>query len=722
MNPLFKAFWIAKGVGWDNVPRRVYQSVVQKSGILRRRLESSRFEESQCPLSTMSHEERFEAWNHRITRFLSVPPREELAAFVASQRGPGVLPGGIKAASGETPGPREEDSLRDWELWDEQVIGANRRALAGYYPMFSHWESLLGWPPNFQRDTTNDITWPVGPHWTESTRSGPPYNDLKLVWEPSRLSLIYSLARAYRYDGNEEWAEAYWDLVEAWIEQNPVQCSVAWGCGQEVAMRWMAILFGAVCCFDSKATTSERLAKVDLLAWQTAERIEANINYAISQENNHALSEAAGLLTVGLLYPELQNSSRWAATGLRVLEKELLRQIYSDGSYVQHSMSYHRVMLDVVLWSQGLLKEQGRSLNERVMARVQESIRWLNEFVDSENGRVPNLGSNDGANVLPLSCSDYLDYRPVLTTAAQMFGVTVQEFGDGAWVEKSLWFGFPQKRADASNEERSVKHDQRATHWQAPIGGYSILRGERSYAMVRAGRYRDRPCQCDMLHVDIWHDHRNILRDTGSFRYYHEDPSVKGYFYSVEAHNTVQVNAQEQMVKGPNFLWFHWPTATSQFRSPNELECCAQFRTATPYAHYRTVHRIDDSYEIVDKVLKGNAAVGEVFRVARWHLSPELAWEIADSAEGLIYGVAGDVAVYTISLSSDGPISVSLQQGWESLYYGERHHVPVLTVQWMGSELSTLFRPDCSEERSGVSGRIGGKGGTRSVPPSQPVA
>ena len=39
-----------------------------------------------------------------------------------------------------------------------------------------------------------------------------------------------------------------------------------------------------------------------------AERIEKNIDYAYSQKNNHGMSEAIGLLTIGLLFPELQQS------------------------------------------------------------------------------------------------------------------------------------------------------------------------------------------------------------------------------------------------------------------------------------------------------------------------------------------------------------------------------------------------------------------------------
>ena len=37
--------------------------------------------------------------------------------------------------------------------------------------------------------------------------------------------------------------------------------------------------------------------------------------------------------------------------GRRVMLAEMQRQVYDDGSYVQHSVNYHRVMLDDCLWA-----------------------------------------------------------------------------------------------------------------------------------------------------------------------------------------------------------------------------------------------------------------------------------------------------------------------------------------------------------------------------------
>ena len=95
--------------------------------------------------------------------------------------------------------------------------------------------------------------------------------------------------------------------------------------------------------------TQSRLALLCRFAWATGYRIFHHIGYAVSQNNNHAFSEAVGLMVIARLFPELRDSPRWHRLGRQVLLEESRRQIYSDGSYVQHSMNYERVMLQMTV-------------------------------------------------------------------------------------------------------------------------------------------------------------------------------------------------------------------------------------------------------------------------------------------------------------------------------------------------------------------------------------
>ena len=62
-----------------------------------------------------------------------------------------------------------------------------------------------------------------------------------------------------------------------------------------------------------------------------------------------------------------------------------------------------------------------------------------------------------------------------------------------------------------------------------------------SFMMIRCGKHMNRPSQADNLHVDIWYDGVNILRDAGSYRY-NVDQKLTNFFTGTISHNTLMVN------------------------------------------------------------------------------------------------------------------------------------------------------------------------------------
>ncbi len=645
MNPLARAYWTAKGVGFDNVPRRLLQAWRARSGWLRKRLDPQHYSDPAYRRACgIAPDAQPDLWRERVGKFFVVPSAEQLK------------------------------SVTDETLWDEHVLKTCRRALAGEYPFFSRWTGRLGWPPNFNRDPVHDIDWPVGEHWLGTARSGPPRHDIKLVWEPSRLTLAYHLARAYRHSGDGRWAQALWEMFDAWVEQNPPQLTAAWGCGQETAFRLMAMLTGAFATLDSAHATAERLDALGRFAWQAALRIEVNLNYAISQENNHGLSEALGLWTVGLLFDEFAESPRWRDRGAKVIANECKRQIYKDGSFVQHSLSYHRVMLDDLMWAIRLGQINGHELPAVVMERFRLAAGWLSQLVDPVSGRVPNYGSNDGANVLPLSCSDYLDYRPTLQ-AAHLVAHGTRCWAPGPWDEKALWL-CGEGAGDATTPIA------RKPSWSAPDGGYHVLRGGSSWVMTRCCAYTDRPHQSDMLHVDLWHRGENVLRDAGSFMYYHEDPHLAHYFHSTAAHNTAVVDGRDHMTKGPRFLWFRWPRGHGGFGSDARFTGRVVLPSVSGARLERTIERHGDAYVITDTINGGDPAVRWRLLPTHWRASGDQTWQ----AE-----VAGEP--WAIRIAPAEGLACELTEGWESLYYGEKTPCPVLHVTGATGTIQTLVGP-----------------------------
>ena len=59
------------------------------------------------------------------------------------------------------------------------------------------------------------------------------------------------------------------------------------------------------------------------------------------------------------------------------------------------------------------------------------------------------------------------------------------------------------------------------------------------------------------MHLDIWIDGINILRDNGSYKY-NTEKEFLDYFNGSEGHNTVSISGENQMLKGRRFIWYYW--------------------------------------------------------------------------------------------------------------------------------------------------------------------
>eukprot|EP01047_Picozoa_sp_COSAG01_P005384 COSAG01_NODE_183_length_22835_cov_17.169247_13_plen_666_part_00 len=647
---LSRSIEVARCFGLANIPPRLMYVVKQKSGWLIRQTSPRFYSRSRFVRQvSQSTPQGKDLWKLKRKRFFPLLNSTELRQLVPA------------------------------ETWRSNVTAVCESALAGNYPYFNRWQGEIGWPPNFNLDPVNHLQYSQASHWKKATCDPPEREDIKLVWESSRLSLAFFFAREYRYSEEEKWADAFWKLCDAWIEQNPVNQTINWMCSQEVTFRLMALLWGTFSTLDSPAATPDRLASLHLLVWQIGKRIAATTEYAISQKNNHALSEAVGLWTIGLLFPEFKKSDRWKRKGRSILKRECQRQIYDDGSYVQQSFNYHRVMLDDLIWAIQLGYLNNDSLPVEVCRKFAAATQWLGHFVDESNGRVPNYGANDGANVLPLACTDYLDFRPTLRAAQTIAGLTPNLNSDRIVEEKSLWL-------TGLTPQNPVKPN--IGSWSGSDGGYHILKSESSRLMIRCGNFRDRPGQADMLHVDLWYCGTNVLRDSGSYRYHHSDVELMKYFSSVEAHNTAQVDGYQQMTKGPGFLWLDWPKAnltSKRDADKHVLDCRAGFTGPAnqyQYSHHRRITQRGDVFEIVDTI------PSNLPFIVRWHLSPNNQWE--ETTPGRWTGVVENTP-YMIAIH--GFENVKQGASWESLYYNEKSKIPVLLASGKSKSITTTVGP-----------------------------
>lgn len=390
--------------------------------------------------------------------------------------------------------------------------------------------------------------------WCDIPDFAPSQGDPRVLWEPSRAAWAFDLARARARGWEEPLAELYWRWVDSWMDACPPFRGFQWKCGQESSVRFIAMMFGFWAMGISEADAERRWVQMARLAWATAYRVSRHIGYAVSQNNNHALSEACGLILIAHLFPELRNARAWDRVGRKVLTAGMRRQIYADGSYVQHSMNYHRVMLQVCTFALRIAEVGDRPFPRDLYDRLGLASEFLFQMMDTATGRTPNYGNNDGALPFPLCETHFSDCRAAVQSARYLAKRTLL-FGPGAWDEEALWMhgreALTASREATGPESRTFR-----------IGGYHTLRRRASWAMIRCHKYEDRPSQYDPLHVDLWWNGYNILGDRGTLRYYSpNDPGMESGFRSLSAHNTVEIDESAPVQWIGRFLFVPFPQA-----------------------------------------------------------------------------------------------------------------------------------------------------------------
>ncbi|MEW6258731.1 MAG: alginate lyase family protein [Thermodesulfobacteriota bacterium] len=576
-------------------------------------------------------------------------------------------------------------------VWDHDRVSPQRlidRLIAGEWRFFEHNWVQVGFPPCWLRNAITGETITGQRHWSRIPDFG--HGDIKVVWEPSRFGFVYALVRAYWRTSDERYPVLFWKLVESWRAANPPQIGPNWKCGQEISFRVMAWCFGLYGFLDCPATTPERVHNLAQMIALSGERIAANFAYALSQKNNHGISEAMGLWTIGLLFPELRSAKAWLARGRRELEGQGAELIYDDGAFAQHSVNYQRLMLHDYLWSFRLGELAGQPLSVELRQRVGRAGQFLFQLQDESSGRVPYYGQNDGALILPLSNCDYQDFRPVVQ-AANFLSSGQRRYGDGPWDEDLLWLFGPD--ALQAPVERA-KHIE----LRAEAGGYYTLRSSQGFAFTRCAKFLHRPSQADMLHVDLWWRGQNIALDAGTYSY-NASPPWDNELARTLYHNTVSVDGLDQMERASRFLWLPWlhgqvrriQRSTSGGLAYWEGSHDGYRRLRKAVDHWRGILRLpEDTWLVLDRLYSRGV---HIYRL-HW-LLPDLAysWQ-TDPAQLVLETAEGPYHLRLAALAQAGVATLvradeHSARGWRAPYYGYRE--PALSLDMNVDGASVLF-------------------------------
>jgi hypothetical protein len=546
------------------------------------------------------------------------------------------------------PADEPDDSLEPQSAWQDKAL------FFGWYE-----KPLGGGPPDWHENPFTGVRFPYPDRpWWKIPDFDSGVGDIKAIWEASRFDWVLAFAQRAK-TGRRDSLERLNDWLSDWCRANSAYLGPNWKCGQEASIRVIQLAAAAMILGQEKSPEKDL---VDLVETHLA-RIYPTISYAVAQDNNHGTSEAAALFIGGSWCAQQgrRNGGKWASAGRKWLENRGRRLIEPDGSFSQHSVNYHRLMLDTSCMAELWRRRHGLDkFSQLFYERSKAAASWLHAMAEPESGDAPNLGSNDGARLMPLTDADYRDYRPSVALAMALFAERGAYGNDGYQSPNLAWLG----------EKTDGRLSEGAGSKQFDHGGYCVLRNGSWMSLFRYPRYRFRPGHCDALHVELWYGAFNLLRDGGSYSYNTEE-KWQDYFPGMAAHNTVQFDSRASMPKVSRFLRGNWLQA-------EDVEAlCAHGGGVTVSAgycdwkgarHHRKVRLHSDGLRVEDRV-SGFAKRA----VLRWRLAPGN-WRV-EGTDAVLEG-------YLLKVSSNVDIvRCEIVEGWESRYYMNKEPLPVLEAE-----------------------------------------
>lgn len=512
------------------------------------------------------------------------------------------------------------------------------RIISGDIQFFSHkWIHLC----NDYDWVTNPLTgyhYDVEQHWTKVQDFNKDAGDIKFVWEKSRFSYLYTIVRN-DYHNNENHGDFVISQILDWIDKNPLNCGPNYKCSQEISLRVLNWLFALnFYKFHPCLTEDSWSIIIKSIYWQI-DHVYKNINFSrIAVRNNHAITETLTLYLIGLMFPEFHNSSKWKANGKQWFEKEIEYQFQPDGSYLQNSMNYQRVVTQLLTLGIALAEKNGERFNSCVYERAYANVNFLYQCQDDLTGMLPNYGANDGALFFQLSSNDYSDFRPQIDA---LYHVLTNKHLYKECFEDSDWFG-------GYNLIKNKKIQKQQGVVSFPDSGYFIFREGDVFSFIRCGQYKG-ISTCDQQHLDIWINGENLLMDSGSYTYNTDKRTVK-YYSGTESHNTVMLDDYDQMLKGPRFMWFY----------PSSIKNVDVIETENEYIYTGCV----ECFKYLGKNILHKRSIRKVKNKKVWRVEDEIINKPSDvSIRQLWHTMSEDITIYSDAVARN-------EHGMYSRYYG----------------------------------------------------
>ncbi len=514
-----------------------------------------------------------------------------------------------------------------------------------------------------------------------------PEENVDWTWDLNRHFIFVTLGRAYQYTGDERYSAKFVELLQHWQATHPVDARRVVWYPFETAVRlncWMWAFH-----FFLGSETFQAQGLLDFLKGLLthARFLAANLEYHVP--NNHLLLEAKALAETGLLFPEFAEAARWRQEGLKVLWREVERQVGKDGVHRERATLYQRMIASELLEMLILLQRNEYDIPPAIMARF-ERMAEFQSVITRADGSYPLFSDSArrDEHIRFDACwgGAVFLHRPDLVSEESFPGE------ETAWLMGTASLPVDRPQRVKADSPKSLAF---------PQGGYFVMRhgqgDDQLHLTFDGGPFGYKPSpghgHADALSFELFACGHTLLTDSGVYRN-HAPSAWRNYFRGSRAHNTVVVDDQDQsrlinswhVYRAAETTLHRW-LATPHFDLVDASHDGYR-RLPQPVVHRRRVVFVKPDYWIVIDTLNGK---GDHQFDLLFHLMPDMEWRL----EGSILNAENTAGVnFCIALVTPRPEFVDTTiiqgatepiQGWVSLYSGKKEPAPVLRYRHVGS-------------------------------------
>src|SRR5712692_5801652 len=613
----------------------------------------------------------------RLSEEFARMPASDLLAHFQSRATPEFFPG-----FGSTSGSAELQASLFPNETSRLLAQANRIRDEHCWPLLGFGEKCFGAGEiDWNLDPLSGFDWPVTYHGDINLIRGDG-SDARVVWELNRFGHFITLGRAYALTGDEQFGAEFFRQLASWRAQNEIARGVNWNCAMEVALRAMNLLAAFTLFLRSPQMNEAALFELLAMFDQHGAHIQRNLEFSHIATSNHYLSDVTGMLWLGVMLPELDAARAWREFGLRELLHEMDQQVLADGGDYEASTGYHRLKLELFLYSFVLCHLNGIDIAERYWNKLRAMVDYVRAYLRPD-GRAPLIGDTDSGQLLPIVRRTGDDHAYVLALGAAVFQEARFKIAPARLPQELLWI----------LGERGVRDyvglpDAEPAQSQAfPDAGTYVLRDHDLYLLFNVSgngvNGRGSHGHNDALSIEVSACGTAFIVDPGTY-VYTANLKERHLFRSTAYHSTVQVDEAEQ-----NTTEARIPFVLGDEAHPRVLESVSDedrdvaiaehrgyMRLAEPVTHLRTIkfHK-PQRYWLIQDELTG---VGAHIFSFRFHLAPGS--ETRVRADGIIEVCDKMDGARLLIVASELETEPVLESRWSSRDYGAK--APSVCVCW----------------------------------------